>query len=420
MRVLSIARRAATAAALSVLAAPVFAQGVQRQPTEVPLPGSYTEGYLVFTNPDSSFKYWLDGRLQVDGALYSGSKNSLANGTEVRRARLGGKATLFKDWHGEIDVDFAKNAVEMKDIWIGYLGFTNSMVKFGNYKEPFSLETLTSSKYITFLERSYIDNFSPDRNIGLGYARWGSWWQTAFGAFTQPAGSTDASGRDEGYGLTGRVTFAPINSPGRLVHFGGAISRRTPNGDPAPDTNTMRFRARPETNVSQARFLTTGKIRLVDYATYLNGEFATVYGPASLQAEYTQVDVHRLTGLPTPRFNGGYAFVSFFLTGETRPYLVQEGEFDRVFPKRAIGAFEVAARVSKMDLNDLRTGVNILGGNATNYTVGLNWHINANFKWMLDYTRVTNDKNAKPDMGVAPLLTGDKFNIIQSRFSLAF
>ena len=420
MRLLTIARHAASAAVLSFVAAPLFAQAVQLRPAEVPLPGSYTEGYLVFTNPDSSFKYWLDGRLQVDGAVYTGSKNSLANGTDVRRARLGGKATLFKDWHGEIDVDFAKNAVEMKDVWVGYLGFSNSMVKFGNYKEPFSLETLTSSKYITFMERSYIDNFSPDRNIGLGYSRWGSWWQTSVGAFTQPAGSTDASGRDEGYGLTGRLTFAPINSPGRLVHFGGAFSRRTPNGDAAPDTNTMRFRARAETNISQARFLTTGKIRLVDYSNYMNGELATVFGPATLQAEYTQVDVHRLNALPTPRFNGGYVFMSWFVTGETRPYLVQEGEFDRVFPNRPIGAWELAARVSTMDLTDTRTGVNISGGKATNYTFGLNWYINANFKWMLDYTRVLNDKNAKPDLGVAPLVAGDKFNIIQSRFSLAF
>ncbi len=73
-----------------------------------------------------------------------------------------------------------------------------------------------------------------------------------------------------------------------------------------------------------------------------------------------------------------------------------------------------------MNLNDLSEGVNIKGGRATNVTVGLNWHINANFKWMLDYTHVSNDTSAKPDLGLAPFVAGDKFNIFQSRFSLAF
>jgi len=405
------------AAALAVLASATIS--AQTAP-KVPLSPGYEGGFLVFQNPDSTFRYWLDGRIQFDGAMYTGSKNPLANGTEVRRARLGGKATLYGSWHGEIDVDFAKNAIEMKDVWIGYEGFTNSIIKFGNYKEPFSLETLTSSKYITFLERSYADNFSPDRNIGVGYARWGNWWQAAVGAFGQTAGSVDASGRDEGYGLTGRATFAPINREGRLLHFGGALSMRKPAGDASPDTNTVRFRARPETNVSQARYFTTGKIRLVDHTSLYNGELATVYGPLSVQAEYTNAVVRRMNDLPKASFNGSYAFASFFITGETRPYLVEEGEFDRIVPKSSIGAWEIAARVSGIDLNDPTTGVGILGGKGTNYTLGLNWYINPNFKWMVNHVWVHSDDNAVPDLGITPFVAGGSFRILQTRFALAF
>jgi hypothetical protein len=39
---------------------------------------------------------------------------------------------------------------------------------------------------------------------------------------------------------------------------------------------------------------------------------------------------------------------------------------------------------------------------------------------MLDYTRVVTDKNAKPDLGVAPFVAGDRFNMIQTRVALAF
>jgi phosphate-selective porin OprO/OprP len=392
----------------------------QQETPKVSLPGSYDEGFLLFRSADSSFAYWLDGRVQIDGAIYRGNDNELASGTDVRRARIGTKVTMYRNWHGEFDVDFAENAVEMKDMWVGYLGFQNSVVKAGNFKEPFGLETLTSSKYITFMERSYIDNLSPDRHIGASFTNWGQYHYVTGGVFGQVAGTPDATGRSEGYAFTGRLVVVPIRTANSLLHIGGAISRRTPDAAAGADTNTVRFRARPETNISRARFITTGKIRFVDHTNYYSGELAGTYGPLTLQGEYAKVSVNRLDTLKTASFDGMYVSASYFLTGEHRPYMIEDGEFDRVVPKTGIGAWEVAARWSTMDLNDTSPGVGIKGGRGTNVTVGLNWHINANFKWMLDYVHVSNDDNAKPDVGVAPFTTGDKFNIFQTRLSLAF
>jgi phosphate-selective porin OprO/OprP len=385
----------------------------------VPLPGAYDGGYLVFQSADGAFKYWLDGRLQLDGAFYKGqdNTNALANGTEVRRARIGVKTTLYRNWLGEMDIDFAENAVEMKDMWLGYAGFDKTLLRAGAYKEPFSLETITSSKYITFMERSYIDNFSPDRHIGAGATRWGNHWRAEGGIFGQIAGSPDASGRNEGYAYTGRVTAVPVQTDKLLIHVGVAGSRRYPDAATGSDTNTVRFRARPETDISKTRFITTGKIRSVEYTNYMNGEFALVAGPLSLQAEYTRVGVHRLASLATLKFDGGYVMASYFLTGESRQYLASEGEFDRIYPKSKNGAWELAARWSRMNLNDSTHG--ILGGMGTNYTAGLTWYINPNFKWMANYVRVINDSHAKPDVFLAPAVTGDRFNIFAMRFALA-
>ena len=61
-----------------------------------------------------------------------------------------------------------------------------------------------------------------------------------------------------------------------------------------------------------------------------------------------------------------------------------------------------------------------MGGKATNYTAGLTWHINTNLKWMVNFVRVETDENSEPDLGVDPIVAGDKFNIIQTRFALAF
>lgn len=386
----------------------------------VPLPGAYDGGYLVFQSADSAFKYWLDGRVQLDAAWYGGSKNALANGTHVRRARIGFKATMFTNWLGEIDVDFAGDAVEMKDLWIGYTGLKNTLLRVGNYKEPFSLETLTSSKYITFMERSWIDNLSPDRHIGAGGSVWGSHWQASGGIFGQAPPDVDETGQDEATGFTGRVTVAPVIGTRRLLHLGVSASRREPDAGAAADANQQRFRARPETMVNRARFISTGKIKNVDHTSLYNAEFAAVGGPFSLQAEYTRAVVRRLGDLESAKFGGGYVFGSVFLTGESRPYLAHEGEFDRVIPKSRKGAVEIAARFSTLSLNDTTTGVAITGGKGTNYTLAANWYVNANFKFSINYVRVTTDENAKPDQGTAPLLSGDNFNIVQIRWALAF
>ena len=74
--------------AIALCATPVFAQDrpdPQAKPT-VPLTGTYDNGYLVAQSADGAFKYWLDGRINLDWAMYSGAKNRLAAGFEVRRA----------------------------------------------------------------------------------------------------------------------------------------------------------------------------------------------------------------------------------------------------------------------------------------------------------------------------------------------
>ena len=409
-------------AALALAASLLVVFGASAQ-TSAPVrtPAAYTGGYLVFRSADSAFEYTLDGRMQVDAAFYRGGENRLGSGTDIRRARLGWKATMFRDWHGEIDVDFAANAVEIKDGWVGYIGFPNTLVRVGQFREPFSLETITSSKYITFMERSYIDNLSPDRRMGFGAQTHGDWWFAAGGVFGQEAATVDASGRGEGYATTGRLVLSPIHENGKVLHFGGAITRRHPDAAVGADTNTVRFRARPESWVSKARFITTGKIRFVDYTESYNAEFSSTWGAGLLQAEYTQVNMHRLGVLPHIAIDGGYVMGSWFITGEQRPYLMSEGEYDRVIPKsEKYGAWEVAARWSTLDLNDPTPGIDLAGGRATNYTLGLNWHVNPNFKWMMNYVRVMNDDNAKPDLGIAPFVNGGGFHIFQTRFALAF
>jgi phosphate-selective porin OprO/OprP len=127
----------------------------------------------------------------------------------------------------------------------------------------------------------------------------------------------------------------------------------------------------------------------------LGVEGAWVYGPLSVQAEYFNVWVPR-SRIGTAYLNGAYVYVSYFLTGEHRPYDRKKGVFDRVRPftnffrvrasdgvQTGWGAWEVAYRYSCIDLVDLGAGVN--GGIADDHTLGLNWYLNPYTRLMFNY-----------------------------------
>lgn len=464
-----LARSLASVMLLVFLATPVFGQNSndaaarsqkptttedqERTQEPVALRGWYDNGYLIASSPDGRFKYWLDGRLNLDFATYRGSENRLPTGFEVRRARIGVKTTLWTNWLAEIDLDFADNAIEMKDVWVGYAGIPNMLIKAGNHKSPFGLDSLTSSKNITFIERAYIDAWAPDRLMGLAISGWGAHWQATAGVYGEAAGAFNdkdsltggGAGTSQRWSLVGRATMAPLNRKGRVLHFGIAAAQRQPevakiatSGGDLPDrlnaSRIVKLDSRAETHVSRAKFLSTGDMKFVDNMHQLGAEVAGVFGPMTFQGEWQSTVVHRLAtnvaNLEDHGFHGYYGQVTYFLTGESRPYFVSEGEFGRIIPTREAGAVEVGVRYSTIDLDDVTTVDAIRGGQATNITGGLTWFMNANHKLVANLVHVKHNANAKPGKDWAPLppgtstalvpVAGDKFWTIALRYQLAF
>ena len=112
------------------------------------LRSSSDKGKLEWTSADGATSFRLVGRIQYDGIAFFGADNRLANGSAIRRARIGYKARIAKDFVSEFDVDFAENGTDIKDAFVGYEGFKNSLIQVGNFKAPFGMDTLTSSKDI--------------------------------------------------------------------------------------------------------------------------------------------------------------------------------------------------------------------------------------------------------------------------------
>lgn len=344
-------------------------------------------GHLKFSSADGEFKFQVGGRVMVDTARFfdTHGPNKLNNGTEIRRARLFMAGEVFNDWKFKNQIDFAGDSVAMKDAWLRYTGFKPTEITVGQFKEPFSLEELTSSKYITFMERALPNAFAPSRHIGAGVNYTGENMTAAAGWFAGTTGNQpDNSDGNQENGGAARLTFAPIDEQGQLVHLGASAAYRTVSSD------ELRFRERPEAHIANHRLVDTGTMNKVENVKQWGLEAATVLGPFSAQGEYMSVAVDR-NGESDPDFYGWYGYVSYFLTGESRPY--KKGVFSRVKPKSVVGkgghgAWELAARMSKIDLED--SGIE--GGEETNVTLGVNWYATPSIRFMLNYVDVIDQK----------------------------
>lgn len=375
------------------------------------------DGILVIESEDGSFRYQLDSRLYIDFATYDEDESiiDLHSGSELRRMRLAFKVVLWKDWLAEFDVDFSENSVGIKDAWVGYQGISNTLIKIGNYRSPFCLEELTSSRYAPFIERSLSDAFATGRLIGVGISEWGSFWQASAGYFNQEAGDIDeleSENADESGSFIGRLSVAPINCNGNVIHLGGAFATRSTDAF----STSFRYRSYDETKISKLRLLDTGKIKDSDYTSLLGLEGAAQLGPLHIQGEYITANVYRTeeSGKPDAAFDGGYVYAGFLLTGESMPYDVTAGEFGRLMPAKEFGAIELLARYSWINLNDAEA--KIMGGEGKDWTFGLTWYFNGNVKMLVNYTIVDHDKYATAGGTYEVPEAGFDYNILAVRF----
>ena len=374
---------------------------------------AYWKEGLHLDSVDGAFKLKIGGRIQNDWAWFDQDGaldrqvGNWQDGTEFRRARLYIKGVLYDKVEFKAEYDFADGDSDFADVYLGLKDLPHvGRLRIGHFKEPFSLEYLTESKYITFMERGLPNALVPQRNTGImvqnhvldDRATW------AFGVFRETDDFGDGDD-DGGYNITGRITGLPIyeDEGSRLVHLGIAYSHRNPSD------NDQRYSQRPESNQA-SELVDTGEFS-ADDADLVGLEAALVCGPASFQGEYIAAMVDRDAG-PDPDFYGLYIQASYFLTGEHREYSRSRGAFTRVRPNKnflgeegGLGAWELAARYSHLDLED--AGIN--GGELDDFSIGANWYLNPNTRVMLNW--VFADADDRYD---------GEGNILQMRFEIYF
>jgi phosphate-selective porin OprO/OprP len=389
----------------------------------------YWKNGFNLNSKEKKFKLQFGGRIQADGAYIgadqeiddafqaAGLPNETGWGTEFRRARLFFNGTVYEDLFFRLQYDFASNApAKVNDAYIRvqnipYIG----SAWIGHYKEPWGLEELTSSKYLTFMERSPAhDAFTPSRNMGIEFFNnafnqrlyWG------IGGFQESDDFGISFNDYSDWNLTTRVAGRPwLQGKDKFLHLALSYSHQFRN----EDETTRRYRARPSAHLSPNFLVDTGDIA-VDDVDLFTPEIALVYGPFSFQGEYYWNQV-RSTTASDPAYTGWYAHVSYFVTkGDHRHY--KGWAFARVSPKRnfsikggGIGAVELALRYSYLNLNHEA----LQGGIENDWSFGVNWYLTPNTRFQFNYVRA----NVEDRTNVV-IIPDNDVNILQSRFQIDF
>ncbi len=374
---------------------------------------AYWDNALKFEDADNNFSVKIGGRIQYD-VMFISQDDSLQNhfaadnGTEFRRARFYTSGTVYKRIKYKFQIDFAGNRVVIKDAYMRYTkipGLGN--ITIGNFKEPHGFEMLTSSKYISFMERSVSNQFDNDRSLGImiNNSFFGKNLSVYAGYF-YPSGN-EAKYSGDRYNLTFRLAGLPYYNTGngyKVVHLGAGITHEYHNGEEAS------YASRPEAHLAP-KYLKV-EMDAVKSINEINGEFVVVYNSFTLQSEYTYAGVQAASNSNMQEnayaLGSFYGSLSWFVTGEHKNYSHSKKMFDRLSPKKnfgdgGIGAIELAARYSVMNLNDH----DLQGGKMSNITIGVNWYLNPASRISFNYVRANIS-----ELGIA--------NIFQTRFQIAF
>lgn len=331
---------------------------------------------LMISSRDGNWSIRFGGRVQVDGFLAeakrAGGVETSGGGAEFRRLRFFAEGLVAGDWEYKLQVDFAGDAVSVKDAYIA-TNIGGFDATFGNQKEPMGLEELTSSKYITFMERSLVNEaFAPGRNLGASLSTGGNNYSAAVGFFTDGIDNgSDTTTTD--WATTGRVTYAPIAEKTEVVHLGLSASYRGFDDNSGPRIRLRNFH-------NGTRYVDSGVFAAEGQFT-IGAEAAAVFGPFSIQGEYydSSIEGNGAAARDTD-YDGWYLMTSYFLTGESRAYKASGGKFDRV---KSEGAIELAARYEQIDMED--TGFGAGASDNTAWTIGANYYFNPNIRAMLNY-----------------------------------
>lgn len=327
------------------------------------------------------------GRILIDGALYaSPQKEDYPDGMAISEARLGAKMSYGK-WSALMDVAYSYAKIGLRNMWIQYNFDSNHSVRFGNFIQPFGLQSTTSLSLKCTYEQPLVSAaFTPGIQLGAMYTFQNrSFWAAGSFHVESSALSNIMNAplfNQQGYSLLTRLVWRQANDGGPILQAGlsggfATPQRRVENDNDIHDGFTVS--ANFPTKVVQRQAVGT----VVTDARNLfkfSPELLLSYGRLAFEGQYFYQQANRKGTLHSYAMQGGYATLRGLLIGKGYTYSASTAYVNAPAP----GSLECVIDYNYAKLSDRKA--NIFGGRANSVNVTFNYYFNPYITARLNYT----------------------------------
>ncbi len=399
----------------------------------------YKGGFYIKSEEQGGMELRLGGSFQADYRHYLEDQRA-DNRFDIRRARLIFRGQLTRWFRFGMTFEFQGNETNnLLDAYIKAI-YGNHGLKFGQFKEPFSLQWQTGNKAQFFAERSMGYCLGPKRDLGAMLAGevLGGTIDYALGLFNGDGndGSTRGSEHDEPE-LAGRLVLAPFkNAPpawygGFHLGFSGTYARiDTLNVDLKVKSTGMYGTGR---NLYELTHNTKfGVLQSAGDRLQWAAEAAWTMGPFAIQSEYVHLRYADLKPAGRPAadadFSTWYVSLHYCLTGE--PLVISRGKMKPVYPARffdpregTYGALCLSARFDHFDGDPdwINPAAHVSVETAEAYCLAAKWVLFPMVRVIADWTHTDLSDPVRvrvlPDGGVDYI---EEENVFTLRFSMDF
>lgn len=391
-------------------------------------------GRFSFQTPDGANVIRFRGVLHFDGRRFNDDITpETADRWLLRRVRPTIEGTVANIYDFRFTPDFAGGKTIILDSYVAARFRPWAVLTAGKFKVPVGLERIQSASDIRFIERAFPTSLVPNRDLGLQLSGDfnGGVCNYSFGYFNgvSDGASSDANTptadteNDTKGDWAARVFLQPFLNSGHFALRGLGFGVGMTYVDSTGNATAVDSAGKPTTTLLPT-YRTPGQQSFFTYrnngtgltnATFADGQRLRVspqlyyyLGRFGLLGEY--VDVAQ----GVTRANGGITRsdtldnsawqlqFSWFVTGEDEAFkgYTPLSAFEPGKPGR--GAFELVARYHELSVDDAA----FVGGSdsfadptksarkARAAGVGVNWYLNQNVKWSLNYEQTSFDGGA--------------------------
>ena len=384
---------------------------------------------LYFATPDGNFTAKIGGRLYVvyrhimdwssNGATPNNNATSggpsAADSFIIDSARFQLDGTFFKDFYyrieGEAKSGETVNGVlstgffRTKDVYMGWQGLGDwFQLQAGQFKMTLSQEETTSSRFIDFAERSILNRLVPGHIQGIRasgglFDRTFEWYLGITNGSSVRDGDRGSLDTNDEKDYFGRFFVTPFKTmdvgfvKSLRLGFDFSYGKRD-NPSTAPGSISSGDLGLPQilTVAPVGGTVFEGRQIREDF------NFSWNYGSMNIRAEYLWIknELEAATPLAAAHHQEAwYISTAYVLTGEEKTLENRIKPFNNFSPLDGQwGAWEIAARWAVVN-QDNDTGI---AGSAnqthtTEYTLGINWWMTPNVRLMIDWERLTYDRD---------------------------